>query len=148
MKAASCSTRPRAPYLFLAPFIATFVLSLAYPLVQSLWLAFQQTSGPQHSRFVGFEGKTQFNVVPHANCFQSAALGREPDFFCQLDEAEAKLNGRRSCRPNLIGRKSTLATLRTRGHVRLDSLLPVTNVSRPETDWNSGDSLLISLILA
>lgn len=63
MKAAVLSPG-RAPYLFLAPFIATFVFFLAYPLVQSLWLAFQQTSGPQHTRFVGFDNFTYLASDP------------------------------------------------------------------------------------
>ena len=45
--------RALAPYGFIAPFVVTFAVFLAYPLIQSVLLALHQTSGPQHSRFVG-----------------------------------------------------------------------------------------------
>jgi ABC-type sugar transport system permease subunit len=46
---------PLTPYLLLAPFGGVFLLFTAYPLVQSLGLAFQQTYGPATSRFVYLE---------------------------------------------------------------------------------------------
>lgn len=42
-----------APWLFLAPFLAGFLLFTAYPLVRSLTLSLEQTWGPGASRFVG-----------------------------------------------------------------------------------------------
>lgn len=42
-----------APYLFLMPFLVLFVVFLFYPLVQSVMLAFKQTSGPRSAEFVG-----------------------------------------------------------------------------------------------
>ncbi len=41
-----------APWLFLAPFLATFAVFLVYPLFQSVALALQQTFGPRFSEFV------------------------------------------------------------------------------------------------
>jgi ABC-type sugar transport system permease subunit len=43
---------PATPYLFLAPFLAVFLVFLLYPLVQSVALAMQQTFGPRHTAFV------------------------------------------------------------------------------------------------
>lgn len=43
-----------APYLFVAPFLFSFLLFTLYPLVKSLYLAFFITSGPKSSVFVGF----------------------------------------------------------------------------------------------
>ena len=48
-----------APYLFVTPFVATFLVFGLYPLVKSLVLAFYITSGPKTSRFVGL-GNFQF----------------------------------------------------------------------------------------
>lgn len=48
------SPYPRwAPWLFLAPFLLTFGLFVAWPLGRSLVLAFQQTFGPRTARWVG-----------------------------------------------------------------------------------------------
>jgi len=44
---------PGAPWLFLAPFLALFLTFTAWPLLQSLVLALQQTFGPKSTRFVG-----------------------------------------------------------------------------------------------
>jgi ABC-type sugar transport system permease subunit len=41
------------PWLFAAPFLAVFVLFVAWPLGQSLLLSFQQTYGPRYSTWVG-----------------------------------------------------------------------------------------------
>ncbi len=50
------SPHPRwAPWLFAAPFVVTFALFVAWPLTQSLVLAFQQTFGPRTARWVGWE---------------------------------------------------------------------------------------------
>jgi ABC-type sugar transport system permease subunit len=43
----------RTPYLFIAPFLIIFAAFTVYPLLQSLVLSFQQTYGPNSSRFVG-----------------------------------------------------------------------------------------------
>ncbi|MCF3651681.1 carbohydrate ABC transporter permease [Synoicihabitans lomoniglobus] len=44
-----------APWVFTAPFLLLFLLFTAWPLLQSLVLAFQQTFGPRSTRFVGFD---------------------------------------------------------------------------------------------
>ncbi len=41
------------PFFFLAPFIITFLVFTAYPLVQSINLSMHQTYGPKTSTFVG-----------------------------------------------------------------------------------------------
>ena len=51
----SPSLHPRwAPWVFVAPFILVFFTFTAWPLAQSLVLAFQQTFGPKSTKFVGF----------------------------------------------------------------------------------------------
>lgn len=47
------------PFLFLAPFIITFLVFTAYPLVQSIILSMHQTYGPKTSIFVGAGNFTQ-----------------------------------------------------------------------------------------
>lgn len=47
--------RRAAPYLFVAPFMATFLLFILYPLVQSLILSTYITSGPRSRVFVGLD---------------------------------------------------------------------------------------------
>ena len=42
-----------APYLFVAPFVATFLVFSLYPIVKSFVLAFFITSGPKYRQFVG-----------------------------------------------------------------------------------------------
>jgi len=50
------TSHPRwAPYLFIAPFVIIFCTFMAYPLVQSIVLALQQTFGPKTTVFVGFK---------------------------------------------------------------------------------------------
>lgn len=50
------SPHPRwAPWLFAAPFVLTFAVFVAWPLTQSLVLAFQQTFGPRTARWVGWD---------------------------------------------------------------------------------------------
>jgi ABC-type sugar transport system permease subunit len=44
-----------APYVFVAPFVLTFLCFTLYPMVQSLFLAFFITSGPKSRVFVGFD---------------------------------------------------------------------------------------------
>ena len=46
------------PWLFLAPFILTIAVFLAWPLLQSVLLSMQQTYGPKTSRWVGFDNFT------------------------------------------------------------------------------------------
>lgn len=46
------------PWMFLAPFLLTFGVFLVWPLIQSVMLAFQQTSGPRISAWVGFDNFT------------------------------------------------------------------------------------------
>lgn len=43
------------PWLFLSPFLVTTAVFMAWPLVQSLLLSFQQTYGPKTSVWVGLE---------------------------------------------------------------------------------------------
>ncbi len=43
----------RAPYLFVAPFVVTFLIFGAYPLVKSFILAFKTTAGPEAQVWVG-----------------------------------------------------------------------------------------------
>lgn len=40
------------PYAFMSPFLATFLIFMVYPLIQSAVLALQQTYGPQFAEFV------------------------------------------------------------------------------------------------
>ncbi len=42
------------PYVFLSPFLLTFAIFMAYPLVESAILAGSQTYGPSHSIWVGW----------------------------------------------------------------------------------------------
>ncbi len=64
------SPYPRlAPWLFLAPFLLTFGVFVAWPLVQSLVLAFQQTFGPGTTRWVGAEN---FAFLVHDPLFWTA----------------------------------------------------------------------------
>ncbi len=42
------------PWLFLSPFLVTIAVFLAWPLVQSMLMSFQQTYGPKTSSWVGF----------------------------------------------------------------------------------------------
>lgn len=42
------------PWLFLSPFLVTITVFLAWPLVQSMLMSFQQTYGPKTSSWVGF----------------------------------------------------------------------------------------------
>lgn len=49
------STQTRAAVVLLAPFLTIFAVFMAFPLVQAVWLAFQQTHGPGYTRFVGFD---------------------------------------------------------------------------------------------
>jgi ABC-type sugar transport system permease subunit len=44
-----------APYLFVAPFLALFLVFGAYPLIKSVILSFYITSGPRDQVFVGLE---------------------------------------------------------------------------------------------
>ncbi|MEM9419576.1 MAG: sugar ABC transporter permease [Planctomycetota bacterium] len=43
------------PYLFVAPFVLSFVVFVVYPLCQSIILAFMQTNGPKTRQFVGLD---------------------------------------------------------------------------------------------
>jgi ABC-type sugar transport system permease subunit len=45
--------RDTAPYLFVAPFIITFLIFGLYPLLKSLWLSLYITNGPKSRVFVG-----------------------------------------------------------------------------------------------
>ena len=48
------STHPKwTPYFFIAPFLIIFAVFMAYPMVQSMILATQQTFGPKTTQFVG-----------------------------------------------------------------------------------------------
>ena len=47
-----------APWLFLSPFLLTFGVFVAWPLAQSVLLAFQQTFGPRSYAWVGLENFT------------------------------------------------------------------------------------------
>jgi ABC-type sugar transport system permease subunit len=50
------TSHPRwAPYVFMAPFMVIFCTFIAYPLVQSMVLALQQTFGPKTAVFVGLQ---------------------------------------------------------------------------------------------
>lgn len=63
------------PYLFVAPFLASFGVFVVYPLCQSIILAFMQTNGPQTRQYVGLDNfawlftqdpdfwKSVFNIV-------------------------------------------------------------------------------------
>ncbi len=56
--------RRLAPYLFVAPFFIVFGVFMAYPLLQSVLLAFQTTNGPKSSAFVGL-GNFSFMLHDH-----------------------------------------------------------------------------------
>jgi ABC-type sugar transport system permease subunit len=62
--------RSGAPYVFVAPFVILFAVFMAYPLVQSISMAFHVTNGPRSSVFVGFDN---FRF-----------LLRDPDFWTAL----------------------------------------------------------------
>ena len=48
-------TSRSAPYLFLAPFVISFLVFGAYPIVRSVMLSFYITSGPEAQHFVGLD---------------------------------------------------------------------------------------------
>lgn len=48
-----------APYLFVAPFLLSFLIFGVYPILKSLWLSMFVTSGPRDAVFVGL-GNFQF----------------------------------------------------------------------------------------
>ena len=48
-------TARTAPYLFLAPFVLSFLIFGAYPIVRSVMLSFYITSGPEAQHFVGLD---------------------------------------------------------------------------------------------
>lgn len=56
--------RRMAPWILLGPFLATFALFSAYPLIKAVLLAFQQTFGPGASRFVGLANFTFLSTDP------------------------------------------------------------------------------------
>jgi len=69
------------PYLFLMPFLVLFVVFLFYPLVQSVMLAFKQTSGPRAAEFVGLNNfkwmltdPDFWTAVKNTTVFASASL--------------------------------------------------------------------------
>jgi len=63
--------RSAAPYVFVSPFVILFAIFMAYPLVQSIWMAFHITNGPRSSVFVGL-GNFRF-------------LLEDPDFWTALN---------------------------------------------------------------
>lgn len=72
MKAAPASLRRHsawAPWLFAAPFVLVFGTFVAWPLVQSLLLSFQQTYGPRHAVFIGLGN---FHYLLHDPLFWTA----------------------------------------------------------------------------
>ena len=62
--------RKAAPYVFVAPFVILFLVFMAYPLIESLLLAFYATNGPRTSLFIGLDN---FRF-----------LLRDPDFWTAL----------------------------------------------------------------
>lgn len=52
------------PWLMLGPFLGLFALFTLVPLVQAVRLAFQQTYGPGHARFVGLDNFTHLAADP------------------------------------------------------------------------------------
>jgi ABC-type sugar transport system permease subunit len=57
------------PWLFLAPFLLTFGIFIAWPVVRSLLLAFEQTFGPKTTVFVG---TLNFRFLVHDPFFWTA----------------------------------------------------------------------------
>lgn len=55
MSAASSRSRQWIPWLFLGPYLALTLLFFAWPFVDALVLAFQQTNGPASRIFVGLD---------------------------------------------------------------------------------------------
>jgi len=47
--------RKAAPYVFISPFIIVFATFMVYPLIQSILFAFQTSSGPKSTVFVGLD---------------------------------------------------------------------------------------------
>ncbi len=61
--------RRYAPYLFVSPFLAMFLVFSLYPLLKSLILAFYITNGPKSSLFAGLEN---FRFLLHDPDFHTA----------------------------------------------------------------------------
>ena len=47
-----------APYIFVAPFLLSFLVFGAYPILRSLVLSLYITSGPEAQQFVGLDNYT------------------------------------------------------------------------------------------
>ncbi|HLO42403.1 MAG TPA: sugar ABC transporter permease [Phycisphaerales bacterium] len=57
-------SRSLAPWLLLSPFLLTFCIFFAYPIVRSLFLATEQTFGAGTTRFVGLENIQRLLIDP------------------------------------------------------------------------------------
>jgi len=70
-----------APYIFIAPFLATFLAFGLYPILKSLILAFYITSGPKSTAFAGFDN---FRFLWHDRDFWVAVRNTIIFAFCSI----------------------------------------------------------------
>lgn len=154
-----------APWAFTAPFLAVFLVFTAWPLTQSLFLAFHQTFGPKSEKFVGVSNFVFLVQDPlFWQAVRNTALYTAGAIFVQLPVAlglalllnRPRLRGRAVFRliffsPSLVGLVfvgllSSLIFQKRTGLINagLHSLFPGWN---PEFPWLE-QHLMLSLILA
>lgn len=74
-----------APWLFLSPFLVTTAVFMAWPLVQSLLLSFQQTYGPKTSAWIGLDNFKNLLADPlFWKAVRNTALFAAGSVFLQL----------------------------------------------------------------
>ena len=73
------------PYLFLAPFLLTFLVFMVYPLFQSVVLAMEQTFGPRYTQFVFLDNfKNLFSDPLFYKAMQNTAIFSAASVLIQL----------------------------------------------------------------
>lgn len=83
--AALAKQTSKAPWLFLLPFLAIFVAFTLYPLLRAMALAGQQTFGPAHTSWVGFDNfKALFNDALFWKALSNTAVFTLGSVFVQL----------------------------------------------------------------
>ena len=50
------------PYVFVAPFIVSFLFVYMYPLIMTVIMSFQQIDGPNHHQFIGLKNYQKLNT--------------------------------------------------------------------------------------